>query len=95
MLLAPARAAVCSPLRTRAARVRASSRSLSRPVGASVFTFHLGFPARHESDGMAWRSHGHDNNSLIDALKKNGVITDARRVRRVRRATHGRACVLA
>ena len=50
-------------------------------AGGGFLHFHLGLPALGQpgpGDAMAWRSHGSDNGSLVDALKRNKVIQDAR-----------------
>jgi hypothetical protein len=58
-------------------RLRAAKALQSPSRGASSA---LHSPSRHRDsdDPMAWRSHGHDNDSLVDALLRNGVFQHQR-----------------
>ena len=62
------------------------------PRVGSFVRFHLGLPALGtpgHGDTMAWRSHGSDNASLVDALKRNRVIQDPRCVAPASAPAHG------
>ena len=65
------------------------------PRAGGFLRFHLGLPALGapgHGDTMAWRSHGSDNASLVDALKRNSVIQDSRCVAPASAPAHGLSC---
>jgi hypothetical protein len=78
-----ARLAALPRVRVRLAPLQRPQRTVSAPrAGLPYLHFHLGLPALREpgagDHAMAWRSHGSDNTSLIDALLRNKVIKDPR-----------------
>jgi hypothetical protein len=78
-----ARLAALPRVRLRPAPTLRPARTVNAPrAGLPYLHFHLGLPALREpgsgDHAMAWRSHGSDNSSLIDALKRNKVIKDER-----------------